>query len=98
VVWNHDSGHNAPGNGTLRLQSISLAGVSIWTGDAAGPSFWFAYVPSEGITVPTGLSNIVFTFHQSYDTWDATERITMRFANNGCVNYTLDSSNVTPTP
>jgi Flp pilus assembly protein TadG len=90
VVWNHDRGHS--GNRALHLQSITLAGVIIWTGDAPGPTLTLAFVPSAGITLPINSSNIVFTFDQSYDNEDATERITMQFANNGCQSYTLDSS------
>ena len=98
VVWNHDGGHLSGGGNSLRLRKITLAAVTIWTGDAPGPSFTVTFPPGAGITLPTGLSNIAFTFHQSYDRKDNTERITMQFANNGCGSFTLDSTNVTPTP
>ena len=92
AVWNHDKGHQSGGDKTLRLTRITLAGVTIWMGNASGPSITLAYVPSAGITLPVGSSTIVFTFHQSYDNEDGTERITMQFTNNGCQSYTLDSS------
>lgn len=98
VQWNHDYGHASGPDYTLRLQSISLDGLVIWTGNAPGPSLTLAYVPGAGVILPTGFSDIVFTFHQSYDINEATDRITMQFANNGCGSYTLDSDNVTPTP
>lgn len=97
VVWNHDRG-NQGGDKTLRLQSITLAGVQIWTGNATGPNLTAAFLPSTGITLPTGIHSIVFTFHQTYLNEDGTERVTMQFANNGCQSYTLDSNAYSPWP
>jgi hypothetical protein len=51
-----------------------------------------AFVPSAGVSVPMGDSNIVFTFDQEYQRVDGTERIVLQFANTGCGNYTVDSS------
>jgi Flp pilus assembly protein TadG len=92
VEWNSVSGHSTIGDRTLKLQSISLAGVPIWGGNALGPSWSTSFMQSAGISLPSVGGTIVFTFQQSYDTFNGTERITLQFYNNGCSSYTLDSS------
>jgi hypothetical protein len=88
--WNSTSGHVGSPS-TLRLQSISVGGFVIWTGDAAGPSL--TITPSSGsVSVGAGPSSIVFTFNQTYDNLSSTDMITMQVDNNGCRNYTLGSS------
>jgi Flp pilus assembly protein TadG len=91
VEWNHDNGHKV-GDKTLHLRSIVLAGVTIWIGDASGPSLTFSYVPSQNITLPIGASDIILIFNQTYDNAETTDRITIQFDNNGCASYTLDSA------
>ena len=89
VSWNHNTGHQDDNDPTLRLQSVSL-GSALWTGDVYAPSYTVTpYSP----TIPTGTSTITFTFHQSYDNADYTERVLILLSNNGCQNYSIDSSN-----
>lgn len=91
VAWNSGTGHTGADT-TLRLRSIAIGGIPIWGGDSAGPSWVSSFLYASGVTLPTGSSNIVFTFHQSYDKLSSTDKITIQFYNNGCASYTLDSS------
>jgi hypothetical protein len=91
VQWNYTNGHQTGGDKTLELTNVSLAGVSLVSGSYTGPAQVFAFLPAAGITLPSGVSSIVFTFHQSYDN-ESGEIIQLQFANNGCQSYTLSSS------
>ncbi|MEW6404066.1 MAG: TadE/TadG family type IV pilus assembly protein [Chloroflexota bacterium] len=89
VSWNHNDGHQTGGDKTLRLRTVSV-GSSTWSGDAYYPSYTVTpYTP----TIPIGPSTITFTFHQSYDNLDYTERVLILISNNGCQNYAIDSAN-----
>jgi len=89
LSWNHNDGHHTGNDKTLRLRQVSL-GSAVWTGNVYAPSYTITpYSP----TIPTGTSTITFTFHQSYDDLDYTERVLILLANNGCANYSIDSSN-----
>ena len=100
VVWNNDHGHSVGADKTLILQQASLNGASFWDGNNTGPSFVIS--PSTNISIPTGNSTILFTFHQSYDTLDGSEQILINLRTNGCQSYPIDSNTVsvtdTPTP
>jgi hypothetical protein len=89
VYWNHDDGHSGGGNDkSLHLQKVSL-GSDFWLGDIYAPSYT---INPSSLTLPTGPSTIVFTFSQSYDKIDHTERIVILLSNNGCQNYSIDSN------
>ena len=87
VFWNHDRGHTL-GDQTLKLQDATL-GSSFWTGNLYAPSLT---ISPFGLTIPTGSSTIIFTFHQTYTRTDGTERIIIYLGTNGC-STPIDSSN-----
>ena len=90
VHWNHDAGHRVGSDKTLRLIEARLG--DIFASDATGvyaPSFTFT---PFGVSVPTGSSTLIFTFHQSYTRTDNTERIIINFATNGCQNFPIDEN------
>lgn len=88
VEWNHDRGHEAGNDSTLRLRQISFAD-QIWDGDLFAPS---AYITAYHPYIPVGESTIRFIFNQNYDLTDGTERIIIYISTPGCVNYPVDSS------
>jgi hypothetical protein len=88
VVWNHDKGHQTGDDKSLMLLSASL-GSPLFSGTSPGPSLTIVPVPAR--TVPSGSSTISFTFHQSYDRLDDTERIVINLATHGCQSYPIDS-------
>jgi hypothetical protein len=89
VEWNHDTGHQQPGNDpNLHLQQILLASQS-WNGDIHSPS---AYIPAFYPSIPPGESTVQFMFNQNYNLTDGTERIIITLGTPGCVNYPIDSS------
>jgi hypothetical protein len=88
LEWNHDSGHNAGPDRSLRLRQI-MFDRQVWDGDLLVPS---AYITAYYPRIPTGESIIQFIFHQSYDAADGTERIIINISNPGCINYPVDSS------
>jgi hypothetical protein len=88
VYWNNATGGS--GNSALVLQSVTLGGVSLWTGNNNAPTF---SVPFGYAILPNGASSIVFTFPQAYANRNGTERIIINFLTNGCQNYPVDSSN-----
>lgn len=89
VSWNHDAGHKTGSDKTLRLQKAELAGT-FWTGNVYSTSY--TIIPTN-LTIPTGTSTIIFTFHQTYTQTDGTERIFINIATNGCQLYPIDSNN-----
>ena len=87
VHWNFDKGHQTTDNKTLRLRSATL-GTQFWTGDIWSSSY---PVPITGtLTLPPGTRSIVFTFDQTYDRTDNTERIIINFSTPGCQNYSIN--------
>ncbi len=56
VEWNHDTGHQAGNDPTLRLQQLLLASQS-WTGDLHSPS---AYISTFYPSIPPGVSIVEF--------------------------------------
>jgi len=91
LMWNGATGHTGTDT-TLRLQSVTIGGAAIWGGDATGSSWVTSFLYSAGVNLPSGTSNIVFTFNQSYDNFSSTDQITLQLYNNGCTNYTVDTS------
>jgi Flp pilus assembly protein TadG len=89
VTWNDDKGHQVGGDKTLRLQSVTVGGVTVWTGDIFNQS---TYTISTSATIAPGTpptavtTTISFTFHQSYDNLDGTENILINFRTPGCEN------------
>ena len=85
VVWNHDKGHQTGNDKTLTLLSASLSGnpTPFWTGSNSGPSTTLE--PASPIQIaPNGTTTIVFTFHQSYDSFDGSEEILINLSTPGC--------------
>lgn len=90
LLWNGASGHIGTDT-TLRLQSVTVGDAAIWGGDATGSSWVTSFLYAAGVNLPSGTSNIVFTFNQSYDVFSPTDQITLQLYNNGCTNYTVDT-------
>jgi hypothetical protein len=92
VTWNDDKGHKSGSDKTLRLVDASLGGVSFWSDPVGVGNVSFKTIPTSA-TIPAGptTATLVFTFHQSYDTFDGTERIIVNFATPGCQAVTIDS-------
>ena len=81
VQWNHDKGHQTGSDKTLRLQSARLGSV-FWTGNEIGAIY--TITPASPTYIPSGVSTLVFTFHQVFDRWDNTEFITINLSTPGC--------------
>ena len=57
------------------------------------------FEPPTNVTIPQGSSTITFTFHQSYDRSDGSERIQINLATNGCqADPILAEAELPPTP
>ena len=90
VHWNHDGGHSAGGNNTIRLRRAELG--TVFFSNASG-----IYAPSYTITpfglyIPPGSSTIIFTFHQEYTNPDG-DLIIINLATNGGQLYPIQSNN-----
>ncbi|MBL8064031.1 MAG: pilus assembly protein, partial [Anaerolineales bacterium] len=68
VEWNHDTGHAAEADPSLRLTQVRFAGQT-WDGGIFAPS---AFIPGFYPTIPPGQSVIEFVFNQNYDIGDGT--------------------------
>jgi hypothetical protein len=70
----------------------SLGGVSFWSDPVGVGNVSFKTIPTSA-TIPAGPTSVTlaFSFHQSYDTFDGTERIIVNFATPGCQAVTIDS-------
>ena len=95
VIWDHDRGHSEGNDKTLRLQQASINGTAFWSGDEDGPSF--VMMPNT-VSIPSGASTISFTFHQTYDRSDGSERIQINLATQGCEAYSIDSDSIAMIP
>jgi len=98
VVWNNDKGHQVGNDKTLILVSAGLLGAPapFWTGDPLAPSTGPSAAPTSPTPVifPAGTtSTIVFTFNQSYDKYDLSERIFINLLTPGCENNPIDKHN-----
>ena len=94
VSWNDDKGHQTSGDKTLRLQNITIGSTIIWTGDVTGvvaQSFSNPAVIPAAIPPATTTVTITFTFHQSYDNFDGTEKIYINLSTPGCEGNPIQS-------
>ena len=90
VIWNHDKGHQTGDDKTLRLLSASLGSV-FWTDLPLGqPGPSYPITPQVPVFIPPGQSTIAFNFHQIFDRWDDTERVTIDLISPGCDKVVLD--------
>ena len=93
LTWNSDDGNKK--NKGIDLTNIALGTYSqAVTSGNTGPEY--SYTPSPSWMLPPGKSTITFTFNKTYNTFDATEHITMTFSTPGCESFTLNSDFVTP--
>jgi hypothetical protein len=82
VTWNDDKGHKTGTDKTLSLQSITIASTSVWTGSSSNVSTIPFTTP---VVIPANSTvTITFTFHQSYDNLDGTEKIYINLTTPGC--------------
>jgi hypothetical protein len=89
VTWNDDKGHQTGADKSLRLQSITIGGTTVWTGDVTAVS---AQSFSNPAIIPAGATvTITFTFHQTYDNFDGTENIYLSLSTPGCENNPIQS-------
>lgn len=87
VVWNHDKGHEV-GIKKLTLLTASITS-QFWSGNGLGPSQ--SITPAPAAYIPTGPSTITFTFDQSYDFLDTTERILINLSTPGCTLFPISA-------
>lgn len=82
VTWNDDKGHLTGTDKTLSLRSITVASTSVWTGSSSNVSTIPFTTP---VVIPANSTvTITFTFHQSYDNLDGTEKIYINLTTPGC--------------
>ncbi len=86
VTWNDDKGHTV-GNKTLKLQKVTIGGVTIWTGNTINQ--YRLTIPTTA-TLASGNTIISFSFDQTYDNRDGTEDILIHWATPGCENNPID--------
>ncbi len=89
VTWNSDKGHQTGSDKTLILQSITIGSVTVWTGSSSNVSDMPWATPAQLPALST--TTITFTFHQSYDTFDGTEKIYINLTTPGCEGNPIQS-------
>ena len=93
VNWNSASGGST--NGTpvpLTLQSVTLGGISLWTGSYTASTFSVP-LPFGSASLVPGTSSIVFNFQQPYVTRPANGlAIAITFLTNGCQNFPINAT------
>jgi Flp pilus assembly protein TadG len=89
VTWNDDKGHQTGGDKTLRLQNITIAGTTVWTGNSNNVSTMAFSDPA--VIPPNSTVTIILTFHQSYDNFDGTENIYINLSTPGCEGNPIQS-------
>jgi len=82
VTWNNDKGHQTGSDKSLSLQSISIGGTIVWTGNSSNVST--VPIATPAIIAPNSTVTITLTFHQSYDNFDGTEYIYINLTTPGC--------------
>ena len=82
VTWNDDKGHQTTGDKTLILQSADLSGTVFWTGDINNQSTYT--IVASPVIPPGSTVTLSFSFHQTYDNFDATEQIYINLFTAGC--------------
>ena len=90
VTWNDDKGHTTGTDKTLSLQGITIDSTTVWTGSTSNTSSqpWSGTV---AVMPAKSTITLTFTFDQSYDNFDGTERIIFTIITNGCNNLQIDS-------
>jgi hypothetical protein len=93
VNWNSSTGGSTGGTPVpLTLQSVTLGGISLWTGSYTASTFSVPLLNGSASLVP-GTSSIVFTFQQPYVTRPASGlAIAISFLTNGCQNYPINAN------
>jgi hypothetical protein len=87
VTWNDDKGHRVGLDKTLKLQIVTVGGVTVWTGTTIdGEST--KTIPTTA-TLPPGNTTISFYFHQTYDNLDGTESVLLNWLTPGCENSSV---------
>jgi Flp pilus assembly protein TadG len=87
VTWNDDKGHRVGLDKTLKLQIVTVGGVTVWTGTTIdGEST--KTIPTTA-TLPPGNTTISFYFHQTYDNLDGTESVLLNWLTPGCENSSI---------
>jgi hypothetical protein len=82
VTWHYDKGHKTGNDKTLRLQSITIGTTTVWTGNSIDVSTIPFVIPA---IIPANTTvTITLTFHQSYDNYNATEKIYINLLTPGC--------------
>jgi hypothetical protein len=89
VTWNGDKGHQTTNDKTLNLLSITIGGTTIWTGSTVDQSIQPFSTPA--IIPANSTVTITFTFHQSYDNFDGTEKIYINLTTPGCESNPIQS-------
>jgi hypothetical protein len=82
VRWNAEKGHLTGGDKTLALQSASLNGTVFWTGNINTTDIYT--IVASPVIPPNTTVTLSFSFHQSYDNIDGTERIYINLLTPGC--------------
>jgi hypothetical protein len=88
VTWNDDKGHKTGSDKRLRLRFASVNGATIWSGDITNQS---TYSITATPTFNPGINTITFTFHQSYDNAEITDRILINWLTPGCESNPVNS-------
>lgn len=88
VTWNDDKGHKTGSDKKLRLRFASVNGATIWSGDIGNQS---TYTITATPTFNPGTNTITFTFHQSYDNAEITDRILINWLTPGCESTPVNS-------
>jgi Flp pilus assembly protein TadG len=92
VSWNSSAGGSTGGTPVpLTLQSVTLGGISQWSGSYTASTFSVPLPYGSASLVP-GTSSIVFSFQQPYVTRPASGlAIAITFFTNGCQNYPINA-------
>lgn len=90
ATWNHDAG--GPGSKSLVLKQVAL-GSSIWIWASPGATGPSVTISPTGWTLPgnNATSTIVFTFDNSYQTRDTTEKIVLNLSSSECANFSIQN-------
>lgn len=89
VTWNDDKGHQIGSDKSLKLQSASLGGTVFWTGNISNQSTYT--IAAKPVIPANSTVTLTFTFHQSYDNFDGTEKIYINLWTPGCVGNPIQS-------
>jgi hypothetical protein len=89
ATWNNDKGHKTGNDKSLALQQVNIGTTTVWTGNETSDT---KTVPTTA-TLPPGVTTITFTFQQSYDNTDTSERVYINLLTPGCTGNPIDSKN-----